>query len=207
MTDKHWISPMLLSIALVACFLPWFYQPVAALRPGVLDAAEWITLAPAARASAPPLLASLPLRLLLGLAAVALAWEMVNVRGAGQRAIFGVIMALALLMLFPALEVFTGAFSDPNYQQQALVFVITLLGCGLVAVMRRPAPRMQLAVALAAGLCGIWGMLEGLSFFQAYAVPAVPGVGAVVFHTALLLLLVLKMAQVVTSAAHNKKPE
>lgn len=208
MTTTRWISLALITLMLAACYLPWFDQPAAALRSGLLDTAEWITLSSAARASAPPLLASLPLRLTLGLAIVLLVWEIALVRAARLRLAFGAVALVALITLFPPFEFFTGGSADPNYRQQALVFAITLVGIGLApVVVRDTRSLLRLGLLVLIGGCGIWGVAEGISFYREFALPAAPGFGAVVFHVALALVFISRVVRPVPSGGNNEKPE
>ncbi|MCZ7542374.1 MAG: hypothetical protein M5R40_02005 [Anaerolineae bacterium] len=93
------------ALALLGCYLPWVAHPAAALAPNMLDLAEWTSLHPAVRGSAPPLLLTFALRLPLALAGVGIAYA---VRWGWLP---GLVIALTLL---PPLEFFRARRATPT---------------------------------------------------------------------------------------------
>ena len=124
------------AVALLGCYLPWVEHPAAALAPHVLDLAEWTSLHPAVRASAPPLLLTFALRLPLAMIGVGVAFA------ARWGWLPGLVIALTLL---PPFSFFRDAFGDPNYRQGFALALMT----GALVLLSLLARRLPLWVGLA----------------------------------------------------------
>jgi hypothetical protein len=122
----RWIILALVLIALVGYILPWLHSHAAGLTLGAYDLAEWSSLHPEVRTSAPWLLTTLLLRLPL----IMLGW--ITALAAPERRSPGwwlhstVVVAL-LVALLPPLE-FLNAPADVNYRQQAILAAMLLAG-------------------------------------------------------------------------------
>lgn len=179
-------TSLLVAVLLLLAYVsPWVYSPVASLSPGAYDLAEWTSLHPAVRASWPPLLTTLLLRLPLACSAILLAFT--PVRSAWARASVLALLGLLVLAQLPPVEFFLsdGVRADRNYQQQFALAVLTLVGGG-IALILPPRPRRWQAyvvawLALVGGIAALVGLLRGLALLRAYALPVQMGAGGVIF--------------------------
>jgi len=116
-----------LALALLIYALPWLKANSPALELNAYDWAEWLSLHPAERSTAPPLLLTLALRLHL------VAWSMLLASALPPRWRwrFVVVLALVAAAQLPPLE-FLSSTQDNNYQQQAVLALLSL-ALGLLA--------------------------------------------------------------------------
>ncbi len=183
---NHLIVIGLLALGVVAYFLPWVWHPDASLSPGGRDLAEWTTLHPEAHAGALMLLPSFLLRSALGLVAVLLALTTLDFDSQYLRWGIVVVAAALALSLFPPLDFITTARGDPNYRQQFVLCVGTLVLLGLVAWRGRSLTNRlrQTAVLLIAGGamgCGLIGLAEGLRLVNTLGITLAVGGGGLIF--------------------------
>lgn len=174
------VWPWLLALGLLAAYAaPWLVTDIAALSFGAYDLAEWATLPSAAKATQPPLLAALLLRLVLTAITLLVALWAGDRRGAtGWWASLAVVALLAVTQL-PPLEFFTIAQNDPNYGQQFMLAVASLvIGVGLLLA-PRGTWRLWLAAAVAAtgAAMSYAGASEALALARGFGLAARPGGG------------------------------
>ena len=145
---------LVIALMLVFYAFPWVVNPAASLSPNAYDLAEWTSLHPAVRAETPMLLTSLLLRLPLACLALLIAFR-------ARRNWFSVIVVLLIgLALLPPLE-FIKTLGDPNYDQQAALAAITLIGgaIGLSGIL----PRARRWIAAGIALVGASGERDRLA--------------------------------------------
>jgi len=194
-------ASLLTLLVLLAAYalLPWAVHKTVALTGNAYDLAEWMSIHPAVRAESlllTPLLLRLPL--------VCIAWWEALFQGrvgAGyippvQRHFPPLRIAIVILIaiaLLPPFEFLTSARDDPNYQQQALLAALALIG-GLALVWirgawaHRDAPLhlvQALIVVLGAG-AGLWGTTRALGYWEGMDVSVSIGAGLIVFALAAL---------------------
>ncbi|HYO88712.1 MAG TPA: hypothetical protein VER79_08685 [Candidatus Limnocylindrales bacterium] len=170
------------ALALLACALPWSLNPGAGLSLNPIDLAEWTSLNPAVQAQTPTLLATFLLR--TPLLIVALLFALATSRSARP-------LAVLLLLLLSAGQLppfeFLGDLGNANFQQQALMAVLTLI-IGLLTLMLFPHPRALLAgaiVALAGLLAAVIGAANAFAEMRAFGLPALIGPGLAIYSAAL----------------------
>ncbi|MCC6613314.1 MAG: hypothetical protein IT320_07530 [Anaerolineae bacterium] len=186
----------LLGLLAAYALLPWAVHTTTALTGNAYDLAEWMSIHPAVRAE-PLMLTPLLLRLPL----VCVAWWVVLQSeahvGAGYippvrrqvpplpRIIIVVLIAIALL---PPFEFLTSAPGDPNYQQQAMLAALALIG-GLALVWLRgarahheaPLRVIQALIPLVGAGAGVWGTIRALGYWDGLSLTVGVGAGLIVF--------------------------
>ncbi len=182
-----------LAVALAGCYLPWVYHRTAGLTFNAIDLAEWVSLAPAVRGGSVPLL--IPFLLRIALVGIAL---LCGVRAAIEERKWSrwlyMLLALALAAtLLPPVDFFKGAFDDPNYRQQFALAVSTLIGLGIVMLVKRRASpnfrwtRITWAVSIVALLCAVSGNLLALNVVQSLKLEETLGGGMFLYGVGLAL--------------------
>lgn len=180
MTQKRdiiWL--MLIILALIAYTAPWVVSAGVSLTFGAFDLAEWASLHPITR---PDLLTSLLLRMPL----VCLAWILAF--NAPERPLYSMqwwiaLFGCLLLAIFssPPLEFLTTNRDDMNYQQQAFLVLMTLVGSGIG--LSGIAKNYRGYIAIGAGflgmLCGLVGMMQGHRLLTEFQIMAYISWGAI----------------------------
>lgn len=201
MTERrNWLPVLLILLAALGYYLPWVWHPTAGLSPGAYDLAEWTTLAPSIRFGTPSLLPSLFLRGALGLLAILAVLLAATIASVALKWIsrgLGVLFAVTLL---PPLDFFTGAWTDPNYQQQIMIALGTLAVISVIIWQgHRIASRIMLsASAIIAGASlasALVGVDSGMELMQNLSVMPTVGGGIVLFGGTLGLCIVVVLWQ------------
>lgn len=169
------ISIAALCVLLLSAALPWVMNSGAALTLNAIDLAEWTSLYPAVMGEAIPMSTTLLLRLPFVCAAAAIGFGFNRARI--LRALLVIVMTLGLL---PPFE-FLGAFDNPNYRQQALIAILTLIiglmGAAGIGNGFRPA---IVTIGSVLGLFAVLiGVSRGLMFMQELRLSPGIGIGAV----------------------------
>ncbi|MHB8752976.1 MAG: hypothetical protein ACYDBJ_27770, partial [Aggregatilineales bacterium] len=125
-----WLTLVLILIAWIGCYFPWTATTGTAFSVNLFDLAEWTSLDPAVRGGTPALLATFLLRMTVGLIALALPLKAADVPNRSMRCGIWILSLLIGIGLLPPLDFFRGAFDDPNYRQQFVIALITLIGIG-----------------------------------------------------------------------------
>lgn len=179
---QSWVSVVAALLIIVGYVVPWVVTPNASLTFGGYDLAEWASLHYATRGEIPPLLTSFLLRLPLALAAVLIGWA--NVNASYLRAGIVVVIAAALL---PPLEIIQFP-NDVNYQQQALIAGIALVG-GLTGI--AVGGRFGALIPASVGIVGIGAVIGGLTsaygLLRGFTLPVTLGAGGVIVIAAFAL--------------------
>jgi hypothetical protein len=183
-----------LSLAALGYFTPWVWHKSAAFTLQGYDLAEWLSLLPNARAGILPLLLPLLVRSVLALLAVLFALAAARQRNLRwlPTATAG---ALGITLLPP--PAFLRNTGDPNYQQQFMLAVITLLVLVGVASMwpafqlPRARRRLEIALAALAITCTLIGAALGLTAVGTYVRGTVVGVGVLLALVGLLVYVAL----------------
>ena len=202
------VSLVLSVIILVACYLPWISHAANSLSPNALDAAEWITLSPAARSQSIPMSSSFSLRIAVSMALITVTFEAMRSSQVVARVGLGLLAGLAWISLLPPIEFLTTATNDPNYGQQFLISLIAVVSVGCSLALSLPHRRLvQAAVALLGIIFGLWGVFEVRSFFIVLNLPGVQGIGAVIYLGGMLIIAALATREILRQSICNKKPE
>lgn len=177
---------LIVFVALLAYCLPWISTPLAALQLNAYDLAEWASLHPVSRAGNLPLLASFALRILPVLLIFPLCLHPASSRF--ERWVLPVILSVALL---PPLDFFRTDMSDPNYRQQLMLSVVTLLTLPLSLFNRASRYINQIAIvfAMASCLLAVGAVLNIAGVMQTTGVAAGTGVGVWLLVGVMLLLV------------------
>lgn len=179
----------LLWLACAAYFLPWIWNPAAALSPNAYDLAEWTTLHPEARHATPPLLPSFLLRSALGFLTVLtiLPSSPANSKWLGRALTLGLI-----IVMLPPAEFFLLARGDPNYSQQFYLsgFTLVLVFVATFGVNRLPTPMQKMLCVLLTGLgiiAGLWGLVLAMNIYTTFGIGNTVGIGGTLFCGLLLV--------------------
>lgn len=191
---------LLLLLALVGYVLPWLVSLSASLSLNAYDLAEWASLPPAARASNPPLVSSLLLRLPLVCVALIIGFHQTPPNAPSYYLLLVVAIAIAML---PPLEFFTQASSDPNYRQQFALSLIALIGglLGSRRVFMRFRGHLLLVFALLGGAACIGGLADGYSLMRQMDVPVQVGSGGVVLAVIFFVIALVQSLKTGARAA------
>ena len=180
---------MLVLAGLLGYIQPWIVAPTGSMTLSAFDLAEWASLVPAQRATSPPLLAPLLLRLqpvflCLILGAVV------------DRRAKIVISAIAILLLaaaqLPPFE-YVYDINNLNYRQQFFLAITSLIG-GLAAILLRQQRLVALATIVlpAAGLVtAAIGLAQAEALYRQFQVGATSGAGIVILSLSYFALLAL----------------
>lgn len=179
---------VLVLVGLLGYIQPWIVAPTGSMTLSAFDLAEWGSLLPAQRATSPPLLASLllrlqPVMLCLILGAVA--------DSRAKTAIAAIAILLLAVAQLPPFE-YVYDINNMNYRQQFFLAIASLIG-GLAAI---PLRRQRL-VALAAIVLPIVGLVtsalglaQAEALYRQFQLGASSGAGIVILSLSYLAQLV-----------------
>lgn len=167
---------ILLLFMLLALYMPWMVNPAASLSTGAADLAEWASLHPAAGALNTSLALRLPFVCLT--LVVAISTPVGERRARWLHTV--VVLAMWVALLPPFEFIFDAdARSNPNFQQQALLFMVSVIGgsLGLSGILRRGQGILLLlaSTGMAASIAGSAGAYELMAAFD---LPVQVGTGA-----------------------------
>ncbi|MFC1959430.1 hypothetical protein ACFLYO_01850 [Chloroflexota bacterium] len=203
---QWWVWGLIL-LACAAYFLPWIWNPAAALAPNAHDLAEWTTLHPAARQMTPPLLPSFFLRANLGILAVLIILKTTSTNSKW----IGRLLALGLIILMlPPADFLISARDDINYQQQFYLSTFTFLlvlaasfGASKLPTLTQKA--LILLTIILGIIAGIWGLLLGLNIYVRLGIGSAVGVGCILFCSVLLVLGAEDLFSIVTQHKNRSR--
>ena len=165
----------LIVAALCGYALPWIVAPSGSMTLNGHDLAEWASLVPTQRATSPPLLAPLLLRLQPLVLSLLLGGIAVGCRGMAMSAAAICLLAAAQL---PPFE-FVYDINNLNYRQQFGLAAFSLIGGW--RLIHRKSRRLSLMAVLfiaAAGLAtSAFGLSMALGLYGAFELDAIAGAG------------------------------
>ena len=171
-------TPLAFALAALCLFgyvQPWIVAPAGSLTLNAYDLAEWSSLVPAQRATSPPLLAPLLLRLPLTILC-ALLGAIAQGRGAKSLSAFAIVI-LALAQL-PPVE-FALDINNLNYRQQFSLAALSLIAG--FSLMLRSGRRFTALVSLALSAAGVATSILGYAgaeaLYQRFHLDPSPGAG------------------------------
>lgn len=174
----NWLVALAFGLVLVGLFgfaQPWIVAPSGSMTLNAFDLAEWTSLHPTQRATSPPMLTPLMLRLQLLILSVILG---ALPTGSSARACAAIMILVLTLAQLPPLDI----VYDPNnlnYRQQLYLAAASLTAsfC-LFAVNRR---RIALLASIALPIIGIatasYGLAEAAGLYQHFEIGQAPGAG------------------------------
>ena len=164
----------LILIGLFAYAQPWIVADAGALSLNAYDLAEWASLVPAQRATTPPLLAPLLLRMQLAISGGLLG---AIAAGRGQKLISAAAIALLAVAQLPPAE-FVLDINNVNYRQQFALAALSLVaGGGLLLALRRASTLLPPALATIGLATSALGLSEALALYRGFKLEAAPGAG------------------------------
>jgi len=187
---------LLLLVALLAYAAPWLINSSVSISPNAYDLADWASLHPASRMTTIPLLTSLFLRLPLVCVALLIALRAIHSVKTRWIALLCVLLIAAALL--PPLEFFTSASSDTNYQQQAILSIVTILGGTIAAsgIARSVYPLLVFICAFVGIAACIGGLVQGYNLMTQFDIPARVGVGGLALSAIFLAIALIQFRRV-----------
>ena len=162
--------------------------PASSLNLGAYDLAEWSSLHPIVRQTTPFLWTSLALRVPLAILGVLLA---AYISKTFHRTSFAIVcLLITAIALLPPLEFFTIYRDDPNYRQQFILALLTLI-IGLPVQIwesERPARLILIALCILGVLSSSTGLYQAQNLLQGFDLHPAIGSGGVVTCIALAAL-------------------
>ena len=179
------LLPLLIMFALIGYCLPWVLTPASGLSLGAYDLAEWSSLHPVVRQTIPFLWTTLALRIPLAILGILLATYVRKI--SHQIPIAILCLLVAAIALLPPLEFFTTYRDDPNYRQQFILVLLTLI-IGIPTVIGKP-KRLQRGALIALSVLGIIssaiGLYQAQSLLQGFDLHTAIGSGGIITSIAL----------------------
>jgi len=179
------LLPLLIMFALIGYCLPWVLTPASGLSLGAYDLAEWSSLHPVVRQTVPFLWTTLALRIPLAILGILLATYVRKI--SHQIPIAILCLLVAAIALLPPLEFFTTYRDDPNYRQQFILVLLTLI-IGIPTVIGKP-KRLQRGALIALSVLGIIssaiGLYQAQSLLQGFDLHTAIGSGGIITSIAL----------------------
>jgi hypothetical protein len=192
-----------LALALIGYSLSWIVTTNVGLQANAYDLAEWMTLHPTVRATSTFLLPALLLRLALPIIGLLL------VRFARRTQKHTVVLAVVAIVigfaLIPPVDFFRGQFRDPNYLQQAVLWVLYSLLALYMLVFNRNSKYRQIdaTAILALILLLAFALWQARDLMARYEISVAFGVGYPLFLFGGLLYLGGLLQQIVGANIRN----
>lgn len=179
------IFPVLLAVALVGYFLPWISTSASSLSLGAYDLAEWSSLHPVVRQTVPFLWTTLALRIplaILGILFVAYISKTFH-----RKSIAIICLLIAAIALLPPLEFFKTYGDDPNYRQQ-FILALTTVVAGIFVIFGQP-QKLQKVLLIALSILGVLasaiGLYQAQNLMQGFDLHIAIGLGGIMTSIAL----------------------
>lgn len=186
-----------LVLGLICYLLPWVINPGVQMTMGAYDLAEWTSLHPVVRGDA------LTLTLLLRFPPILLTWiAALHFSKGGLLRWFGAIFALLMsIAMLPPLEFFTIYREDPNYYQQFILALISLVGSAIAlsGLLGRFAPLITIVLCIVGIAISISGLMQASSLMRELQMPTTFGVGGAGMIIAFGLFGAVHLVQLVKS--------
>ena len=189
---KRALAPMWpLALGLLACLLPWMTGAGNTLTLNLWDLAEWCSINPQSRHANIPLGASLGLRSLPLLLLALAIWR--DDMPARLRMALALLTTLAVL---PPPDLLLADAANPNYRQQLAIGIAALL-CGLVGASRLSRrPLLHLALGGFSVAVAWFALSAALALQRGLGLEAHPGAGFYLYLIAVLLFEVLGLKNI-----------
>lgn len=183
----------LVSLCLFGCVQPWIVAPAGGLTLNAYDLAEWASLIPAQRATTPPLLVPLLLRLQFVIVGALLA-SIVQGRRQKLAASFA-IAALAIGQL-PPIE-FALDINNLNYRQQFVLAIISLgVGFALLLPAARRVSRLVTLFGAGAGIAtSAFGLSQAMALYSGFHLRSAIGAGFWITGLSYLALIAIALVE------------
>ena len=187
---------MMVLAGLVGYILPWIVSPTGSMTLSAFDLAEWASLVPAQRATTPPLLAPLLLRLqpviiCLILGAVA-----------DSRAKIAISAVAVLLLATAQLPPFEYVYdiNNLNYRQQFFLAIASLIGGFAAMPLRRRslAALTTIVLSIVGLVTSIIGLARAEALLAQFQLDASSGAGIVILSATYLALLALSARGIIS---------
>jgi hypothetical protein len=184
-SNNRLLLPLLFVVALIGYLVPWVLTPASSLNLGAYDLAEWSSLHPLVRQTTPFLWTSLALRLPLAILGILLAAHISNQI---QRRFIAIgCLLITSVALLPPLEFFTVYRDDPNYRQQFILALLTLLSGIVVTMWESKKHQVLILIALSGSgvVASATGLYQAQSLLHGFDLHPTIGLGGVVTTIAL----------------------
>ena len=185
------LSYALILAGIVGVAQPWIVAPAASMTLNATDLAEWASLIPTQRATAPPLLTPLMLRLQLWI----LALQIGLLAGRG-RAMALSAMAVCLLAVaqLPPFE-FVYDANNLNYRQQfGLALSSALAGLVLLPFRRRGIQALLMGALAATGIVtSAIGLSQAIGLYASFGLHAASGAGLWILVTSYIGMVAIAL--------------
>lgn len=183
-------------VGLLGYMQPWIVAPAGSMTLNAFDLAEWASLIPAQRATSPPLLTPLllrlqPVMLCLILGAVA--------DSRAKMAISAIAILLLAAAQLPPFE-YVYDINNLNYRQQFFLAIVSLIGGFAAMPPRRPRPAALTTIVLpATGLVtSAIGLAQAEALYRQFQVGAASGAGIMILSFSYLALLALSVYSIIS---------
>lgn len=196
-SDRYYVAMFaLIAVALFGYALPWVVAPVGSMTLNGHDLAEWASLVPSQRATSPPLLAPLLIRmqplmlsLLLGVIATG------RLRMASSAAAICLLAAAQL----PPFE-FVYDINNLNYRQQFSLAALSLIaGLCVIPFQARRVLLMAAALVASVGLvASALGLFTAIELYGAFELDAVPGAGLWLLGLSYVAVIAITLREILT---------
>jgi len=197
MFDPYYITMFaLIVVALCGYALPWIVAPIGSMTLNGHDLAEWSSLVPSQRATSPPLLAPLLIRV----QPVMLSLLLGGIATGGRR----MAMTAAAILLLAASQLppfeFVYDINNLNYRQQfSLASFSLIVGLCLIPLQTRRLPVLITLPIAAAGLvASAFGLSMTLALYGAFELNAVPGAGIWVLGLSYVALIAVALGKILS---------
>ena len=189
------LFPLFLTLVLVGYLLPWVLTSASSLSMGAYDLAEWSSLHPIVKQTAPFLWITLALRIPLAVLAILLVIYLAKTLHLPSIAL--VCLFVSAIALLPPLEFFTTFRDDPNYRQQLFLALFTVV-IGTIAVFGKPKSlNLILAITLSAlgVLASAIGLYQAQILIEGFGLPYSIGFGGVITGIAFAVATLLHITK------------
>jgi hypothetical protein len=178
-------------VALIAYSLPWIINRSAGLSFNGYDLAEWASLNLGTRATNPPMIPSLLLRMQLTLLALLIAINAGKPLTSWLWWLCGIFTAALTIAQIPPFEFFTIHRADPNYGQQFMLTIITFIGSliGLSGLFSRWRIPISIIIALIGIVSSIAGYLQTQDLMRAFNLSSAIGIGVIAIAVSYVVLI------------------
>ena len=185
----------LVIVGLLGFVQPWILAPAGSMTLNAFDLAEWTSLHPAQRATSPPMLTPLMLRMQLLILSVMLGASAT----AGRLKAGATILILALTAAqLPPLDIVYD-FNNLNYRQQLVLAGVSLIASYALLAFnpQRIAILASVALPLIGMVTAVLGLGQALELYHHFKLEAVPGAGLWILGLSYIGMIVVALGYTV----------